>query len=98
MHDDDLPIIEDKYDLPVWYRYLTNTISRNAYYEVRIELNDDGRYLMIKRWGPLPDRLDNGQTRVQPYVDGQKAIRAANEIVHGKLQGDYREAERPHPW
>jgi hypothetical protein len=95
MHDDELPVLPDKYDLPMWVRYAVNTTSRNAYYEVRIDLLDDGRYIMTKRYGPLPDNLDNGTARTQPYVNMSQAIAAANEAMNAKLRGDYYEDERP---
>lgn len=97
MHDDDLPLIGDEFDLPVWVRYAINTTTRNAYYEVRIELNDDGRYLLVKRWGPLPDTLKGGNHKAQPYVNQHQAVAAANEAFNAKIRGEYWEADRPRP-
>lgn len=99
-HDEELTLVPDHMADPTWFRYAvfigTNTEGgeSNKFYEVSIELLDDGRFLLRKRWGARPDFLTSGQTKDQHFINMRQALRDANQIFQSKIDKGYREVER----
>ena len=82
-------------EIPVWVEYLTWVNDKHdKYYEVRIDLGDDGLYYVTKRWGRRPDKGD-GQTQVSSSLSMDNATSRANAKVAEKVAKGYRNAPRP---
>jgi predicted DNA-binding WGR domain protein len=81
---------------PLWVKY-AELISdeHNKYYEVRIDLADDGQFVLTKRWGRRPDR-GVGQLKTEPYPTLTHAQNNADAALGGKIRKGYRVADRPH--
>ena len=76
-------------EVPVWVKYLTwVNDAHDKYYEVRIDLGDDGLYYLTKRWGRRPDKGD-GQIQVSTSLSMDNATRLADVKVGEKLAKGY---------
>lgn len=82
--------------LPVWVRYAEYIRgTSDKYYELRIDMLDDGRFQMTARWGRRPDQ-GVGQTKVYDVVKNMAiATQHANALYQAKLAKGYRVADRP---
>jgi hypothetical protein len=91
-------IIND--DTPSWILYAEmittgiDGIGHNEYFEVTIDLVDDGRFKIIQRWGPRPD-IGLGQCRVTMYRTLLQAESLARYVMVNKIREGYQPAERP---
>lgn len=80
---------------PAWFKY-AEWIGQghDKYYEVRIDLADDGQFVLTKRWGPRPDN-GKGQIKVETCQSMTSAISRATGWLDVKLRKGYKIAERP---
>jgi predicted DNA-binding WGR domain protein len=80
---------------PVWVKYAEYIGGgSNKFYEVRVDMGDDGTFYLQKRWGARPDS-GAGQIKVEPYQSLNAATNNANAILKGKLDKGYRLTDRP---
>jgi len=80
---------------PVWVRYAECIGgSHDKFYEVRIDMGDDGTFYVTKRWGRRPD-AGGGQIKVEPYQNMNAAQAVALNMLNEKRSKGYRETERP---
>jgi predicted DNA-binding WGR domain protein len=80
---------------PAWVRYAEYVgDGSNKYYEVRVDLADDGRYIVTRRWGARPD-TGAGQIKGEAWPTLQGAMYGAREHLSAKISKGYRECERP---
>lgn len=81
--------------IPVWVRYAVLIDPRSdKYYEVRVDITDQGGFAVTKRWGRRPD-LGIGQTLQEIWPTSQAARAAANAIFAQKITRGYCVSERP---
>jgi len=80
---------------PVWVRYAINTSpGHDKYYEVRVDMDDNGLFYVTKRWGRRPDS-GGGQIKVESSQSMSYAIGVADGMLASKKRGGYVEIERP---
>lgn len=80
---------------PVWVKYLTWVSDKHdKFYEVRIDLGDDGLFYVTKRWGARPD-VGGGQTKIESSMNMSYVQRVANEKVAEKVRKGYAYTDRP---
>lgn len=80
---------------PVWVRYAEYIGGgHDKYYEVRIDMADDGLFYVTKRWGRRPDS-GGGQIKVESSQSMSYAMGVADGMLAEKLRGGYRMVERP---
>lgn len=80
---------------PAWSRYAINTSpGHDKYYETRIDMADDGTFVLTKRWGRRPD-TGKGQTKVELFQSMSTAMGVADAQLANKLRGGYDLTERP---
>lgn len=80
---------------PVWVRYAEYVgDGSDKFYEVRVDLGDDGRFILTKRWGARPDK-GKGQIKVESYISLTSATGVANTQLASKLRKGYTMCERP---
>jgi predicted DNA-binding WGR domain protein len=92
---ENLRVVADKVALPLWHRYAIYVGGgSDKYYEVSIDLNDGGAYVLTKRWGRRPDNFD-GQRKVEMYGSMAAAVTEANVHFSSKIGKGYTESERP---
>ena len=81
---------------PVWVRYGEYIGSgSDKFYEVRIDLADDGSFVITRRWGRRPD-TGVGQIKTETRHSIYVAQRVALEYFGAKVTKGYREVERPY--
>lgn len=74
---------------PIWVRYAEKIDHRsNKYYEVRVDLADDGNFVVTRRWGARPD-LGKGQIKTEAYARQQTAQATANNYLSAKISRGY---------
>jgi predicted DNA-binding WGR domain protein len=80
---------------PLWVKY-AELISpeHDKFYEVRIDLTDEGEFCLTKRWGARPDR-GRGQIKPEYFQSMSRAMGVADGQLADKLRKGYRIAERP---
>lgn len=84
-----------RFEDPVWVRYAEYIGGgHDKYYEVRIDMDDNGWFVLTKRWGRRPDS-GAGQTKTEEYVTINTATQAALSMLAEKIRKGYRECERP---
>lgn len=80
---------------PLWVRYAEYVGGgSNKFYEVRIDLADDGHYVVTNRWGRRPD-TGSGQIKEGVANTLPMAQRMALDKFALKLAKGYRECDRP---
>lgn len=80
---------------PVWVKYLTYVGGgSDKFYECRIDLADNGTYVLTKRWGRRPDR-GGGQIKVSEHSSLSYARGLADGQIQTKMRGGYFESVRP---
>ena len=81
---------------PVWVKYAELIGGgHDKYYELRVDLDDNGMFQMTARWGRRPDR-GVGQTKVYDVVRSMgSATSHAEALFREKLRKGYRVADRP---
>jgi predicted DNA-binding WGR domain protein len=95
LDDDDLPVVPDEVAPPLWFRYcIMRGGGHDKFYEVRVDLDESGQWVLTKRWGRRPDHLTNGQRQVKVYRNMEVAIRDANEVYQSKIGKGYWPTER----
>jgi predicted DNA-binding WGR domain protein len=81
---------------PVWVRYAELVgDGHDKFYEVRIDMDDDGTFWLTKRWGRRPD-AGGGQVKPEPYQALNAAQTVGLNMLGEKLAKGYRETERPY--
>lgn len=82
--------------LPVWVRYAEYIGGgSDKYYELRVDLTDQGAFQMTARWGRRPD-TGTGQTKVYDVTRSMGSATAhAEALFREKIKKGYRVAERP---
>jgi predicted DNA-binding WGR domain protein len=90
----------DTYDFrdqdPLWVRYADwISTAHDKFYEVRIDLDDSGEFIITRRWGRRPD-IGVGQIKTEARHSIEVATRVALEYFNAKIAKGYREAERPY--
>jgi predicted DNA-binding WGR domain protein len=81
---------------PAWVRYAEYIGNgSDKYYEVRVDLGDDGLFYVTKRWGRRPD-TGAGQTKVEFSTSMLHATMMAKGALIEKVRKGYRECERPY--
>ena len=98
-HDDDLVVVDDEEAPPLWFLYavlIDGTNNHDKFYELSISLEDDGTYVLSRRWGRRPDTLHSpaGQTKREPFRTFAGARSEARHLWDQKMRKGYREAER----
>jgi predicted DNA-binding WGR domain protein len=80
---------------PAWTQYAINTSgSHDKYYETRIDLADDGWFVLTKRWGRRPD-TGKGQQKTEIYQSMSTAMGVAHGQLEDKIRGGYYLVDRP---
>jgi predicted DNA-binding WGR domain protein len=80
---------------PVWVKYAEYIgDGSDKFYEVRIDMGDDGKFYLQKRWGARPDS-GAGQIKVETYTTMNAATAMANDIFRQKVRKGYFVSERP---
>jgi predicted DNA-binding WGR domain protein len=80
---------------PLWVRYAEFIGSgSDKFYEVRIDLDDDGDFITTNRWGPRPDQ-GKGQIKTTVASSLAMAQNLALDKFRAKLRKGYTETERP---
>jgi predicted DNA-binding WGR domain protein len=83
-------------DEPDWVRYAEwISAAHDKFYEVRVDMGDDGAFYLTKRWGRRPD-AGGGQTKIEVYQQMQQAVSTAAAALAGKVSKGYTECERPY--
>jgi predicted DNA-binding WGR domain protein len=81
---------------PVWVRYAELIGGgHDKFYEVRIDMDDDGTFWLTKRWGRRPD-AGGGQVKPEQYQSLNAAQSVGLDMLGQKILKGYREVERPH--
>lgn len=103
--DEGTTLIEDSAAPPLWHRYAVLVDPANnhdKYYEVRIDLEDDGSFTFTKRWGRRPDRYTAGGNTRRRNHGGAHGMHVAqmeaNATFAEKLSEGYVETPRPAVW
>lgn len=82
-------------DEPTWVKYAEYVGGgSNKFYEVRVDMGDDGRFYQQKRWGRRPD-AGGGQIKVLSYPTLARAVGAADAMLAEKIRKGYRLTDRP---
>lgn len=82
-------------DEPVWEMYAIYVgDGSDKFYEVRIDMDDDGTFWLTKRHGRRPD-VGNGRLIFENYQTMHAAQVEANDIFNAKLLKGYRATPRP---
>jgi predicted DNA-binding WGR domain protein len=80
---------------PMWVRYAEYVGGgSDKYYECRVDLADDGSFVITRRWGARPD-TGTGQIKIEVRHDSTQAVGHATTLLHAKLAKGYVECERP---
>jgi predicted DNA-binding WGR domain protein len=80
---------------PVWVRYAEYIGGgSDKFYEVRIDMDDNGLFYVTKRWGRRPD-TGAGQIKVESSQNMSYAMGVADGMLAEKLRKGYRLTERP---
>jgi predicted DNA-binding WGR domain protein len=80
---------------PVWVKYLINTHGdHDKYYECRIDMTDEGEFVLTKRWGRRPDS-GGGQIKTEYFQSMARAMGAADAQINNKVRGGYSPIDRP---
>jgi predicted DNA-binding WGR domain protein len=92
--------MEQDYDFrdqePLWVKYAEYVGNgSDKFYEVRIDLADDGQFVLTKRWGARPD-VGRGQIKPEYYITLVHAQNNADAALGGKLRKGYVLAPRPY--
>jgi predicted DNA-binding WGR domain protein len=81
---------------PTWVKYAELTsMDHDKFYEVRVDLTDDGEFCLTKRWGRRPD-TGRGQIKTAYYQSLAGATSAAQTMLASKVAKGYRECPRPY--
>jgi predicted DNA-binding WGR domain protein len=83
---------------PVWVTYaewIDDDKNHDKFYEIRIDMDDDGTLWLTKRWGRRPD-TGAGQIKVERCNTLPQAIAVANTMLGDKTRKGYRVTERPY--
>jgi predicted DNA-binding WGR domain protein len=81
---------------PLWVKYAEYIGNgSDKFYEVRIDLTDEGDFCLTKRWGARPD-TGRGQIKPEYYQSMSRAMGVADGQLADKLRKGYRIAERPY--
>jgi predicted DNA-binding WGR domain protein len=81
---------------PMWFRYAEYVgDGSNKYWEARIDLADDGQFILTTRWGAKPDR-GAGQIKTAPFARLPHAQNSALNQFGAKIKKGYAEVDRPH--
>jgi len=82
---------------PVWVKYAEYIGGgSDKFYELRVDLTDEGTFQMTARWGRRPD-TGVGQTKVYDVTRSMGSATAhAEALFREKIKKGYRVAERPH--
>jgi predicted DNA-binding WGR domain protein len=82
-------------DEPVWVRYAEwVSTAHDKFYEVRVDMDEDGTFWLTKRWGRRPDS-GGGQVKNEVYQSMQQAVNTATAALAGKVKKGYVECDRP---
>jgi len=77
--------------------YAENTVgNHDKFYEARVDLGDDGRYYLTKRWGRNPSQRRGGQVKQESYPTMTAATGACHKIFNKKLEEGYVDRPWPH--
>ena len=80
---------------PIWVRYAEFIDSKsNKFYECRVDLDDDGSFVITRRWGARPDS-GVGQIKAERRHSDLQARGTATTYFTAKLAKGYVECERP---
>jgi predicted DNA-binding WGR domain protein len=83
-------------DEPAWVRYAEwISAAHDKFYEVRVDMGDDGTFYLTKRWGRRPDS-GGGQVKSEVYQSMEQAVNTASAALAGKVAKGYAEVERPY--
>lgn len=81
---------------PLWVRYAEYVgDGSNKFYEVRIDLTDEGEFCLTKRWGARPD-TGRGQIKPEYYSGLALATTRANAQLEEKIAKGYQVVARPY--
>lgn len=81
---------------PSWVRYAEMTTNdHDKFYEVRIDLADDGLFYLTKRWGRRPD-VGGGQIKIESSGSIGYLMGVADAMMAEKVRKGYRTAKRPY--
>jgi predicted DNA-binding WGR domain protein len=81
---------------PLWVKYAELIGGgHDKFYEVRIDLTDEGDYCLTKRWGRRPD-TGRGQIKPEYYQSMSRAMGVADGMLADKLRKGYLQCERPY--
>jgi predicted DNA-binding WGR domain protein len=80
---------------PAWVRYAEYVGGgHDKFYEVRVDLADDGSFIITRRWGARPD-TGVGQIKTEARHSMTQAVGTALTYFGAKIHKGYRECERP---
>jgi predicted DNA-binding WGR domain protein len=81
---------------PVWVKYAEfQGGGSDKYYELRVDMTDEGMFQITARWGRRPDQ-GSGQTKVYDVTRSMGSATAhAEALFREKIKKGYRIAERP---
>src|SRR3954463_6461265 len=80
---------------PAWVRYAEFIgEGSNKFYEVRVDMDDDGAFVITRRWGARPD-TGAGQIRTETRHNMTQATGTALTYFTAKVAKGYREIPRP---
>lgn len=80
---------------PLWVRYAEFIGGgHDKFYEVRVDLDDDGSFVITRRWGARPD-TGVGQIKIERRHQVTQAQGVALTFFLAKVKKGYRECERP---
>lgn len=81
---------------PLWVKYAELISSdHDKFYEVRIDLTDEGQFCLTKRWGRRPD-TGRGQIKTEYFQSVARAQGVADAQMNDKQRGGYRLCDRPY--
>ena len=82
--------------LPVWVKYAEYIGGgSDKYYELRVDLTDEGAFQMTARWGRRPDK-GTGQTKVYDVTRSMGSATAhAEAMFREKIKKGYVQTDRP---
>jgi len=81
---------------PVWVRYAEwISAQHDKFYEVRIDMDENGTFWLTKRWGRRPD-AGAGQIKVEACQFLNEAQDKGLTMFREKLKKGYVEVERPY--
>jgi predicted DNA-binding WGR domain protein len=80
---------------PAWVQYAEFIgDGSDKFYEVRVDMDDDGDFVITRRWGARPD-TGAGQIKTETRYNMTQATGTALTYFMAKLHKGYHKADRP---